>query len=76
MSATAQYEVAHHVVGDFAGTDLYATWTEFGDDWPVVQAHDPVTGLVCALAQAPGQVIENTEREAQAQLAMYIRRHR
>lgn len=63
-------------VGDFYGTDLAETFMQFSDDHLVVQAHDPETGLVCALAQAEGQQLADTETEARVQLALYIRRQR
>lgn len=72
----APFTIAHLTVGDYYGTDYAAEFIDLDDSTPVIVAHDPPTGLCCALALADGQTLADLERWARVKLAGYIARQR
>lgn len=74
--SVAPFTVAHLTVGDYYGTDFAATFVDLDDATPVVVAHDPTSGLCCALALADEQTLADCERWARVKLAGYIARQR
>lgn len=70
--------VQQFTVADFAETPFVEAGGPFEDmdpSHPVVQAHDPATGLTCALAHAAGQSPEQAGHEARYLLAKHVAEH-